>query len=121
MNKESINIISKDLFCETINDLKKAEDYQRGLNDFYREHCADGFLIQPDCSLTVIKLLESMFGQDEMEMSDIYYFCYEIDFGRGYKEGCATNEGINIDLSCAESLYDHLISELNNKNKSGGD
>ena len=52
----------------------------------------------------------------QLEMNDagkyswIDYFCYELDFGAKYTEGCASQYGKNIDLSSPESLYDYLKS-----------
>ena len=103
-------MLTREQFVSAINDLQRAEDYQNGLNAYLRDNCTDGYIIQPDCSSTVVMLLEHIFGQEDMEMSDIFYFCYEIDFGRKFKIGDIVEDGVEIDLSSADKLYDYLIS-----------
>ena len=105
-------MLTKEQFVSAINDLQRAEDYQNGLNEYLRDNCSDGYIIQPDCSSTVIKLLEHIFGQEEMEISDIFYFCYEIDFGRKFKIGDIVENGVEVDFSSADKLYDYLTSKL---------
>ena len=58
-------------------------------------------------------LSEGLLNVLQVELGDkgewIGYFCYELDFGKKYKPGCATNaDGTNIDLSTAGKLYDFL-------------
>ena len=45
----------------------------------------------------------------------IDYFCWEIDFGESYTDGCVTDEkGNTIDISTPEKLYDYIVSNKNN-------
>ena len=92
-------MLTKEQFVSAINDLQRAEDYQNGLNEYLRDNCSDGYIIQPDCSSTVLKLLEHIFGQ-------------EIDFGRKFKMGDIVENGVEVDFSSADKLYDYLTSKL---------
>lgn len=107
-----LNMISKELFVEVINDMERAERYQSDLNDFFRSHDTDGYIFQPDCSVSVLRLLHNFFGKAD-ENDWISYFCFELNFGKAYKPGCVTDKNNNnIDLSNAESLYDFLVSNM---------
>jgi hypothetical protein len=106
-------MLSKDTFVKAINEAKRAWDYQEALNDFYREHCADGYLFQPDCSEALVEVIEEAMGleRDENGYTDVSYFCYEIDYGRKFKPGCVKDNGVDVDFSTPEKLYDYIISK----------
>lgn len=49
--------------------------------------------------------------KDSTPHSWIEYFCFEINFGKEYYEGIATEkDGTHIDISTSEKLYDYLIA-----------
>lgn len=99
--------ICKQDFVNIITELRKANDYQTGLNRYFKTHDVDGYIYQPDCSCSVIKLLNLIFD-DTDEWID--YFCFELNFGRKWKEGMVkTDNGKDIKLANAEDLYDLLI------------
>lgn len=100
--------LSKTEFIEIIEDVKKANDYQTGLNQYFKAHDTDGYIFQPDCSCTVINLLHLFFGELDCE-EFISLFCFELDFGRKWKPGMVTAvNGTDLKLSNAEELYDYL-------------
>lgn len=102
------HILNKEEFVSVMEDLKEANDYQQDLNAFFQKHDVDGYIFQPDCSCTVIRLLHILFGeQDENEW--INYFCFDLDFGRKWKPGKVSAKGNDIRLSTPEELYDHLV------------
>ena len=45
----------------------------------------------------------------------ISYFMYELDYGRDYQDGFIVENGVNIDFSSADKLYDYLIRNKNNE------
>lgn len=104
-------MIRKEDFVEVLCEVREVNDYQEGLNKYFNEHGADGYLFQPDCVCSVIKLLHLMFGEkDRGEW--ISHFCFELDFGRKWKPGgCLDDDGQEITLSTPEELYDYLISD----------
>lgn len=105
-------MISKELFIEVINDLTRAEEYQFGLNSFFKNNDVDGYIFQPDCSVSVIKLLHEMFGSAD-EDDWIEYYCIELDYGKKYKPGCVLDKNKKeIKMSTPEELYDFLISNM---------
>jgi hypothetical protein len=102
-------ILSKEDFVSVIHDLQSVEEYQTGLNNFFKKHDVDGFIFQPDCSCAVYKLLHLIFGAAD-ENDTIEYFCFELGFGSKWREGCFKDEnGVDIKLSNAEELYDYLV------------
>lgn len=103
------NIISKENFIKAIGDIQKAHDYSDSLNEFFRKSDVEGWLIQPDCTDTVINLLHYIFGEKDAD-EWISYFCYELDFGREYHSGSITYvDGSDIKMENAEDLYEFLI------------
>lgn len=56
----------------------------------------------------VVDLLE--FAMDD-QGDWISYWLWELEFGEKYKPGCVTDNGVDVDLSTAEKLYDFLVSE----------
>ena len=106
MNK----IISKEDFIAIIEDIKGVNDYHNGLNNYFRKSGVDGYIFQPDCTASVIKLLHNIFGEaDRDEWID--YFCFELDFGKKWKEGTITEkDGTDIKLETPEDLYNYLCS-----------
>lgn len=104
-------MIGKKLFLQTIDEIRAATKYQDGLNGFFRENNCDGYLLQPDCVDTVIRLLENIFCDTKDNW--ISYFCWELDFGGGYEPGSVIAPGgENIELRTAEDLYDLLVDNM---------
>ena len=101
-------MLSKEQFINAINDVKNVCRYQESLNNYFRKNNVDGYIFQPDCSSTVIGLLHTIFGEkDKDEWID--YFCFELDFGKKWKEGTITEKnGTDIILKTAEDLYNLL-------------
>ena len=106
-------MISKELFVEVIEDARKTDDYQNCLNNQLRENGVEGFIFQPTCVDSVIKLLHfSFLDSDSSEM--ISYFCFDLDYGRKWKPGMIkAKDDTDINLSTPEHLYDYLNSQNN--------
>ncbi len=108
-------MIDKEVFVEVIEDAMKSDDYQNWINKQLRANGAEGYLFHPTCVDSVIKLLHTFFGDADLD-DTISYFCFELDYGRKWKEGMIMGQnGEDINLSSPELLYDYLIS----KNKRG--
>ncbi len=100
--------MTKELFIKSICSLQAVEDFQRGVLNLLRTTApyADmGIMQYPDCSDTLISVLEDAMGDDE---GWITYFCYERDFGRDHTLGDVTIDGNPIPFSTAEDLYNLL-------------
>jgi hypothetical protein len=41
----------------------------------------------------------------------ISYWAWELEFGKKYRPGCVTDNGVDVDISTTEKLYDFLVSE----------
>lgn len=105
--------MDKTLFCDSLRALQQQYKHDR----LWSEKLAALF---PDERVFGIydnsKVNDALLHILQLEMNDvgkdswIGYFCYELDFGAKYREGCATQYGKNIDLSSPESLYDYLKS-----------
>lgn len=102
MKKE---IVTKEYFNEIMESVKNAYKYQEGLNDYFSKNGADGYIYQPDCVDTTMKLLHKIFEEKDID-EWISYFCFELDFGRKYKEGLVKDkDGKDIPLATFDDLY----------------
>lgn len=106
-------MITKELFVEAMEEAKKCDDYQNWLNKQLRKSGADGYIFQPNCIDSVIKLLHFYFKKADAN-DTITYFCFELDYGRKWKPGMVTEkDGGDVVLSTSEDLYNYLISQEN--------
>ena len=56
-------------------------------------------------TLASIKILHKLFEEKDVD-EWISYFCFELDFGKKYKEGCIKDEnGKDIPLATSDDLY----------------
>ena len=106
------NILTKEEFVEIINKIQEASDFEQKVGDLY---WGNGYQSPdfPDLYSPIVRVLDRMFcadSDDKNFISDIDYFCIELDFGRKYAPGCITYaDGTDIDLSTASKLYDYLM------------
>lgn len=107
-------MISKEKFVETINRLRDYNDLQDKINDLFKENIdnkeADFMNAGSICighESVVIELLENMFNDKDT----ISWWIYECNYGRAFGLGNLEVDGIEIDLSTAEKLYDYLIKK----------
>lgn len=103
-------VISKKVFKEIMEEIQKSYDYQEGLNQYFEKHDVDGYIYQPDCMCAIIKLLHLIF--EEKDTNEwISYFCFELNFGREYKEGTVLDKNGNaIPLATIDDLYTLLTA-----------
>lgn len=98
-------IITKEYFNEIMTNIYNVCNYQNGLNNYFSRNGADGYIYQPDCVDTTIKLLHNIFKERDKD-EWISYFCFELDFGEKYKDGMVKNKfGKNIPLKTYDDLY----------------
>ena len=108
-------IISKEKFIEIINRLKKYSELQDKINDLFKENIDNkemDFMNAGSICIghesVVVELLENMFNDKDT----ISWWLYECNYGRDFSLGDLEVDGIEIDLSTAEKLYDYLIKEM---------
>lgn len=103
-------LLSKEKFCETMDQIKESFDYADNLNDFFRSNRVDGYLYQPNCMDTALNLLRFMYHDDN---DWIGYYVFELEWGRDYSPGCTTeSDGTEIQLDTTEHLYDLLLKNM---------
>lgn len=107
-------MISKEKFIDIINKLKEVNDFvdetnerARKLNDAIMSDFYNTMSLSISHESLVVELLENMFNSDM-----ISYWIYECNYGRDFSLGDLEVDGIEIDLSTAEKLYDYLIKEM---------
>lgn len=105
-------MLSKEEFVKAINEVENVCRYQEGLNNYFRKNNVDGYIFQPDCTSTVISLLHTISGTKDKD-EWINYFCFELDFGKKWKEGMITEkDGTDIILKTSEDLYNLLEKQM---------
>lgn len=107
-------MISKEKFVEIINRLKNYKELQDKINDLFKENIDNkemDFMNAGSICIghesVVIELLENMFNDKDT----ISWWIYECNYGRDFSLGDIEVDGIEIDLSTAEKLYDYLIKK----------
>lgn len=102
---------SREFFIETINQLEKQYNHDTKCSEAFRVILPNDFISNYNnhfITNQLVKVIKIAMNDNHKE-SWIEYFMYELEFGKHYKEGCATlKDGTNIDLSNAGSLWDFL-------------
>lgn len=105
--------MDKTLFCDSLRALqqqhKHDQDWSAKLAALFPEERIFGIYDNSKVNNALLHILQQEMN-DASKDSWIEYFCYELDFGRKYYEGCAAQDGKNIDLSSPETLFDYLKS-----------
>lgn len=103
--------IQRDQFIRAINRVRDANDFDIEVNDL-SSHLNTGVQVNT-CSLGVV-LTDILSAAMDDKYDDIGYFCWELDFGREYKEGMVKDEdGNSVDLSSPDKLYDYIAGSNN--------
>ena len=106
--------MDKQLFIKTIDIVEKQEKLDSENAELLAKVFPNAWSANLLYDTTII--IDQLIKILEIEMNDednwIGYFCYELDFGKDYKEGSITEKDDSIiDLSNASKLYDFLIKE----------
>ena len=108
-------MISKKEFVEIIERLKNYNDLQDKIDDLFKSNIDNkemDFINAGSICIghetIVVKLLENMFNDKDT----LSWWLYECNYGRDFSLGDLEVDGIEIDLSTAEKLYDYLIKEM---------
>ena len=105
-------MINRETFKKVINAL---QEYQQKELVLYRQGLDLGEF--NDCLIGAIFNLLKEATNDETEL--ISYFCYEINFGKDWCEGCVTDEdGNDIRLQDIDDLYNILLNDEAKRNPS---
>lgn len=107
-------ILSKEKFLSIIEEMKELHDIESTINDLTRKSNNDilrdfGYFNYLTANESIIiDLLCTIFNDSDI----ISWWICELDFGRDFKEGYFTVEGVNIDISTPELLYDYLVKNM---------
>ena len=107
-------MITKKEFVEIIERLKNYNDLQDKIDDLFKSNIDNkemDFINAGSICIghetIVVKLLENMFNDKDT----ISWWIYECNYGRDFSLGDLEVNGVEIDLSTVEKLYDYLIKE----------
>lgn len=108
------NVINKEDFISAIEDFKLVNEYHAKLNNFFHKNNVDGYIFQPDCTATVLRLLHVIFGEADKD-NWIEYFCFDLEYGKKWKPGLVGEKyNIDIKLETPEDLY-NILCEYENQ------
>lgn len=99
-------MISKEEFCKIMNDIKATFDWIDKVESLF--NCT---LEEPlDSINATIHLLNTIFNLTETKEygSDIEYFIYELEWGIKWKPDMIVEDGVSVDISTIEKLYDYI-------------
>lgn len=112
--------MDKTLFCDSLRALRAQYEHDRlwgeTLASLFPNERLFGIYDNSKVNNALLHILQLEMN-DACKDSWIEYFCFELDFGAKYREGCASQYGKNIDLSSPETLYDHLKSLQDGRQK----
>ena len=105
--------MTKEKFLDIIKDLQYMHEYENKMYElnwsYNNKWGCDAEVRFPTLEDTVIQLLIEIFHCTE---EDIYYFIYDLDFGKKWKPGMITSkDGKDIDHSSPEKFYDWIVIE----------
>ena len=110
-------MITKKLFIETIEVIKRKMEFNDKFYDIFKEVCDGGGILKDSFVIDhLIQILHNEFGivRKKAYDSDIEYFIYDLDFGTKWTSTSYTEkDGTPIDISTSEKLYDYLVSIKN--------
>lgn len=103
--------MNKELFVETINNMKKLSVEQEAFNNMLSSidtEFGGGYIHSKSIDI-LYNLLRRLVNDTEDDW--IGYYIWELDFGTKYEDGMVTEQdGTNIRLSTPEELYDFIQS-----------
>lgn len=103
--------ISEEDFCEIIDFMAKRQKNEFKINELFTIEFGDSmFYPHSKYEMMVVNLLEKLFKDEENGW--ITYFLYELDCGKSWKPGTATEGDKDIPLSNAKELYALLVENL---------
>ena len=105
-------LISKEEFVEIINRFIETQDIVEKVNEIFNNSIDTKISDYMNASSLmichediVVKLLKRIFNDEET----LSWWLYERNYGRDFKIGDLEDNGIKVDLTTAEKLYDYLV------------
>lgn len=113
-------LISKNKFVNIINRLRDYNDLQNKINKLFEDNIDNkemDFMNAGSICIghetIVVDLLKNMFNDNDT----ISWWLYEYNYGRDFWLGALEVDGVKIDLTTPEKLYDYLIKDMKNKER----
>jgi hypothetical protein len=109
-DKLGIIIFTKELFCETVNEIEKQCNHDRKCSDAFKVILPNDYTSNYDNHWLQNQLIEilQIAMNDNHKDSWIEYFIWELDFGRKWKKGMVKIKGKDFKLQNAYDLWDLL-------------
>ena len=102
-------LLTKEEFVEYLDEIQSVIEYQKGLNSLFNKHNVDGYVYQPDCVASLIKLLHTIWGEADQD-DYIEKFCFESNFGKkAIPNLFLGKDRQDVPVSNSEELYDLLL------------
>lgn len=103
--------LTKKNFCKIIDGLRDYCDFLDDVENVIGAQLVETkFFEMVDVLINV--LLDTFYHEDQLNtypfIDDITYFMWELDFGRKWKSGMVTKDGVDIPLRTAEDLWELL-------------
>lgn len=108
-------MITKEQFCKIIKRLREYNDLQDKIQQLFKDNIDNQEMdfmnagsICVGHETIVVELLENMFKDKDI----ISGWIYEQNYGRDFSLGDLEADGVKIDLTTPEKLYDYLIKQM---------
>ena len=108
------NIFTREEFIKVIEKIEKINRFDSELYKLFYVFGEDATSpMYPSLENELINTLNKMFMLEPNDyLTDIEYFCYDLDFGKDWESGMYVCDGEDIDLSDAGKLYDWITRDL---------
>lgn len=107
------NFISKEKFIELLNVYKNYIQQELALYDI-------GLDISNSAARAdfIDKYEQMLAAVTHLSIDDLYYWAYDLDFGKKYKSGMVIDaNGLDISFETPEDLYNYVLDNLKEKRK----
>lgn len=98
--------MTKEFFIESVEKLDAQFRHDQKCLDAFSVILNDSYISGYDNSIVTEQFLKILKEAVNDKNGWIEYYVYELEFGRGYRDGCVTINGENVSLKTATDLWD---------------
>jgi len=97
--------MDKELFIYSMEQLKIYLDREQEINSMFDNIFSNDYITGIDNGTLLSAYMNILKKLTKDDSGWIEYFVWDLDFGKDYKDGCITENGVNVKLDTIESLW----------------
>lgn len=99
-------MITKEVFCKAIRAIQDYSDRLRRIDDTCDVYISDGPMAHIMDSFADFIVAALDLPEVDYIGNDVFYFCWELDFGRKWEPGAVKIDGVDFILDTPEQLWE---------------